>query len=162
MKELLIYRHAKAQKAPDGTADFDRELAPRGLRQSAEMAGKLRERGLVPDLVISSPAIRARTTAKTTLETLASPLSPVEAPELYGSDGTDYLRVIAQRGDGAARVAVIGHNPSCEELLELLTGEALHLSTASIACVRVPIEDWKDLSPETHGTLVEHLKAEAT
>ncbi|MFW5843011.1 MAG: SixA phosphatase family protein, partial [Spirochaetota bacterium] len=155
-----IYRHAKAQKAPDGTADFDRELAPRGLRQSAEMAGKLREKGIQPDLVISSPAARARRTAEITLETLASPQSPLEAADLYGSDGTDYLKVIARSGDGATRLAIVGHNPSCEELLELLTGEALHLGTASIAWIRLPIDSWKDFSRETRGTLVEHLKAE--
>ncbi len=143
-------------------ADFDRELVPRGRRQSAEMAGKLREKGIRPDLIISSPAVRARRTAEVTLKTLASPLSPLEAPDLYGGDAGNYLEVIARSGNGAARLAVVGHNPSCEELLELLTGEALHLGTASIAWVRLAVDSWEELSPETRGTLVEHLKAETT
>ncbi|MFP4431340.1 MAG: SixA phosphatase family protein [Spirochaetaceae bacterium] len=160
MKELLIYRHAKTEKAANGTADFDRELAPRGLRQSVEMAGKLRDKGIQPDLIVSSPAVRARRTAEVTLKTLGSSLTPLEEPDLYGSDAGDYLKVIARSGNGAARLAVVGHNPSCEELLELLTGEAFHLGTASIAWIRLPIDSWKDFSRETRGTLVEHLKAE--
>ncbi len=162
MKELLIYRHAKTEKPTAGMADFDRGLLPRGIRQAAEMAEKLREKDLRPDLVITSPALRARQTTRVTLETLASPLTPLEEPELYATDAGDYIAVIARSGDDASRLVVVGHNPACEELVELLTGTRAHLRTAALARVRLPIDDWTELSGETKATLVDHLEAEAT
>lgn len=161
MKELLIYRHAKTQKAPDGMADFDRELMPRGVRQCEEMAAKLRERELFPDLVVSSTAIRALQTAETTLAAMELPRKSLEAPELYGSDAEDYVAVLAQRSGEANRVMVIGHNPACEELLELLAGEHLRLRTAAIARIKLLIDRWEELSTETKGNLVDHLESEA-
>ncbi len=162
MKELLVYRHAKTQRAGENMADFVRELVPRGARQSEEMAKRLKKKDALPDLVLASDAIRAMQTAEITLHTAGLRLPVVDSPELYGSDGGDYLRLVATRGAKATRVMIVGHNPACEELVELLVGDHHRLRTAAIAWIKLPIESWEELSDDTTADLVELMEAKST
>ena len=115
MDRLILLRHGKAENESASGEDFDRRLAPRGVRESAEMGQTLARLGLVPDLALVSPAARARETWAA-----AEPAFPrAEArlePELYNADSGSVRQAAEAAGRGSGTVIVVGHNPGLQEL----------------------------------------------
>lgn len=155
MKTLLILRHAKSSWKKTGLPDHDRPLNKRGQRDAPRMGLLLRDLGLVPDLILSSPARRARQTAQTVAEESGYEGEVLLEPAFYPGDPEDFVAVLQQLPPNPQRVMVVGHNPGLEALLEDLTGAYERLPTAALAQVRLPIEDWRELDQETEGTLVD-------
>ncbi len=124
MPRLFLLRHAKAAWGAPGTADFDRPLAPEGMRAARTAGGFLASQGMAPALVLCSPALRTRQTWERAAEGAAA--GAVRYPaDLYDTDPATYLEVL--RGAGAAEsVLLVGHNPMMEEVALALagTGEA--------------------------------------
>ena len=119
MQRLILLRHAKAEgDAPSGQ-DFDRPLAPRGLREAEAVAAKLGRLGLRPDLALVSPAVRTRQTWDAV--DAAMPGGAVRFdPSLYNA-GAQELRRLASQSDEPGTVLVVAHNPGLQELaVELL------------------------------------------
>jgi phosphohistidine phosphatase len=154
MKTLLLLRHAKSSWDDPEIADHDRPLAKRGRRDAPRMGALLREEELTPDLILSSTARRARKTAEAVAEESGYAGEIELHDEFYPGAPQDYLSALQKVWDEYQRVMVVGHNPGLEELLETLTGETLHLPTAALAQVTLPIEHWIDLDEETEGTLI--------
>ena len=145
MKKLLLLRHAKSSWADSGIADFDRPLNERGLRAAPLMGRLMRERKLRPDLVICSPAERARQTA-----TLVIKAAGLDAPlrfdeRIYEATPARLAEIVSQIEDAAGEALLVGHNPGFEELVEKLTGEAGHMATATLALITLDIEKWNKL-----------------
>lgn len=154
MKTLLILRHAKSSwKRPD-LDDHDRPLNARGRRDAPRMGALLRRRGLTPDLVVSSTAVRARTTAEQVAEESGYGGQVTLDRRLYLAAPEALVDVVGSLGGGAARVLVVGHNPGLEDLLARLTGAAEALPTAALAQVALPIAAWRELRASTRGRLV--------
>ena len=154
MKTLLILRHAKSSwKHPD-LADHDRPLNKRGKRAAPRMGELLSEEDLLPDLILSSSAKRARTTGELFSETSGYEGEFRVNRDLYAHYAGAYLDMLSDLGEDYERVMVIGHNPGLEELVEELTGDWIRMPTAALAVVELPIQDWSDLSEETQGELV--------
>ena len=153
MKTLLILRHAKSSWRDAGLADHDRPLNKRGLRDAPRMGRLLRQEDLLPDLIISSSAVRARKTAQMVIEAMGYDGELRLARELYAAEPEAYLDTLQSLPDGFERVMVIGHNPGLEELLELLTGDWQRLPTAALAQVELDLGTWQDLGDETQGRL---------
>ena len=148
MKDLVLFRHAKAMPALPGQADHDRPLAARGRADAASMARWMAGSGWRPDLVLCSDAARTRET----LEILRAAIPIVRValePSLYLASTQD-LRARVTRIDPAARAAmIVGHNPGLEELARGLAGGALaendgdeRFPTAAAAWFRGAAEDW--------------------
>jgi len=119
MQRLILLRHAKAEgDAPSGQ-DFDRPLAPRGLREAEAVAAKLAGLGLRPDLALVSPAVRTRQTWDAV--DAAMPGGAVRFdPSLYNAGAQELRRLVAQ-SEEAGTVLVVAHNPGLQELaVELL------------------------------------------
>lgn len=154
MKTLLILRHAKSSWDDPALADHDRPLNKRGKRDAPRMGQLLRDQGLTPDLVISSSAKRAAKTAQAVAEASGYEGEILLRDELYAAEPEAYIGVLKRLGEAHESVLVVGHNPGLEELVDLLTGESLHLPTAALAQVSLPVEEWTDLSDETRGKLV--------
>jgi len=154
MKTLLILRHAKSDWNQSGLADHDRPLNKRGLADAPRIGRLLQQQGLVPDLIISSTAKRAITTAKLVAEAGGYEAEIVETGQFYHGYPEDYLAVLNEQGDPHQRVLVVGHNPGLEELVEQLTGRAATLTTANLVQVSLPLDSWSKLSEETVGSLV--------
>jgi phosphohistidine phosphatase len=154
MKTLLILRHAKSSWKHAELADIDRPLNKRGQRQSPEMGRLVREENLTPDLILSSPAARARTTAEVVAQESGYEEVVELEPQFYPGAPEDYLRVLRRVPEPARSVMVVGHNPGLEELLEALTGQAEPLPTAALAQVLLPVQSWRELSSATRGQLV--------
>ncbi len=154
MKTLLILRHAKSSwKQPD-QADHDRPLNERGKRDAPRMGLLLREEDLVPDLIVSSTAKRARNTAEKAAESSGYGGEIQFTDTLYLAAPASYIGVLREVSDDHSRVMVVGHNPGLEQLLNVLTGDESALPTAALACVTLPIDRWQDFSADTRGRLV--------
>lgn len=154
MKTLLVLRHGKSSWADSSLDDHDRPLKGRGKRAAKKIARALCARGLEPDLVISSTAKRARSTARRVLKTAAGyDCEIVKSSELYFSGvGRQLVTVARHARDGDQQVMIVGHNPDFEDLVATLTGRNVRLTTANLAVIDLAIDSWSDL-PAARGTL---------
>lgn len=145
-RQIIVMRHAKTEQV--GVSDRLRELTRRG-RADAHAAGAwLRESGLLPDIVLTSPATRARDTAEIVAGELGGLPEVVVAPDLYGADPDDVLAQLAGLEPGTRSAMVVGHNPTMSELaFDLLAerppGWLSGLTTSGIVVVEFP-EAWAD------------------
>ena len=122
------------------------------------MGELVREYGLIPDVVISSDAVRARLTAEAVLEAARYAGAILLDPRLYMAGPSDILSLLRTVGEKAETVMIVGHNPGLEELLAELTGERQDLPTAALVQIVLPIDQWRDLKPPTQGTLLGHWR----
>jgi phosphohistidine phosphatase len=152
-RELLLLRHAKSDWASAAASDFDRPLARRGKAEAPGVGRWLRRQDLVPDHVVSSPARRARQTARRVCEGLSfDPGRVAWDSAVYEAELHGLLAVLARCPPGARRVMLVGHNPGLEDLLAHLWGEATVvpedgklLPTATVARLELP-DDWSALA----------------
>jgi phosphohistidine phosphatase len=158
MKKLLILRHAKSSWDLPELADHDRPLAKRGKRDSFRMGDLAKEEGLSPDLILSSTAKRARSTAKRFAEANDYDCKIRFTRDLYLAGAEDYINLLRGLDSDLDCVMVVGHNPGLEELLSTLTGESQWMPTTALAQVELPIQQWKELTEEVEGKLVNYWR----
>jgi len=121
--------------------------------------GKLvRKYGLMPDVVISSDAVRARLTAEAVVQAARYPGEIVLDHRLYLASPAHTLSLLRTVRENAETVMIVGHNPGLEELITQLTGEQQDLPTAALAQIALPIDQWRDLKPSTRGTVLGHWR----
>jgi phosphohistidine phosphatase len=154
MKTLLVMRHAKSSWEESALHDHDRPLNKRGKLNAPRMGRLLRELDVVPELIMTSSARRARDTAEAVADQSGYEGDIQVVEELYAAPPEAYLEALAAAEDRYERILIIGHNPGLEELLELLTGEREALPTAAIARVDMTIQSWQALTDEIPGKLV--------
>jgi len=122
MKQLLLLRHAKSSWDDPALADFDRPLAPRGLKAAPMMGRELARRDWLPDLALVSPALRTRETWRLVSAELPARV-PVEFAEgLFDATAGDILAEVQQAIASAGCLLVLGHNPGLEDLARRLAG----------------------------------------
>jgi phosphohistidine phosphatase len=158
MKTLLLLRHAKSSWKDLEMADFDRPLNQRG-RKAAEAMGKyIAKQQIEFDLVISSPAVRARQTIELVLK--AAKVSPALRfdQRIYEASPMRLLEVVSEVEDESKAVLLVGHNPGIEELASTLSGQEGHMSTASLVRIRFNAKKWEKLA-EKNGELDLFVKA---
>lgn len=142
MRTLLLLRHAKSSRKDNGVRDFDRPLNQRGLKAAPSIGRLIRKRKLQPDLVLSSPAERARQTTQLLFEAAGLKTEVRYDERIYEATGARLFEIVGQIEEDANVAMLVGHNPGLEELLEALTGEAHNLPTAALACIELNIEKW--------------------
>ncbi len=149
MKQLTIVRHAKAEPYEEYASDFDRPLAPKGLKQIPRIARVLAQLKTPPDWIISSPAIRARQTAELLAQELDFPERILWEEAIYEASAPTLHRILQQTPDTVTHVLMVGHNPGMERLVAgLCSGNQLmnlRLSTAGTAHLRLEIFQWQQL-----------------
>src|SRR5687768_13703862 len=133
MKTLLLLRHAKSSWDEPGVSDFDRPLNDRGKRDAPKVGEVLRERGLKPDLVLSSTAKRARKTARKAIDASGFDCELQLVESFYLASPSAYITELQKVSDEKECVAVVGHNPGLAELLEALTKRREEVPTAALA-----------------------------
>lgn len=155
MKQLIIVRHAKSDWGDFNLKDFDRPLNHRGHKNAPEMVERLVAKSIKPDVIVSSPALRAITTAKyfaTGWDFTADQLKT--NPSIYESSAKTLLSVINGFDDEFEKIALFGHNPGLTDLVNYLTDEYLaNMPTCSVAIIEFPFDEWKLISSDT-GNLV--------
>ena len=125
MNELLILRHGKSDWSKSDT-DFYRPLKDRGKRNAQQMGCWLAQQGLTPDIIISSPAERALTTAEKASKAMGQDTSLIKTVQaVYAAGLGDLLHVLSKLPDKHHRVMLVGHNPGLEDLLLYLAKKEL-------------------------------------
>ena len=155
MKRLLILRHAKSSWADSSIDDWHRPLNDRGERDAPRAGNWLRERDLIPDLIITSDAIRARSTAEAVAEASGYSDTIFLEPLLYGASPAEVIEVLNEVSDELGSVMIVGHNPGLEQLVGRLSGEAHGMPTAGLFVFDVPIARWRELDLAIDASLVE-------
>ena len=158
MKTLLVLRHAKSSWNDSALGDHERPLNERGRRDGPRMGQLIREYGLVPDIVISSDAVRAQLTARAVTESAGYPGDILLDPRLYLASPADILALLRAVREDAETIMIVGHNPGLEEMVEQLTGERQDMPTAALAQIVLPIDRWRDLKLSSRGTLEGHWR----
>ncbi|MFD7907670.1 SixA phosphatase family protein [Kitasatospora sp. NPDC059722] len=121
-RTLIVLRHAKSAW-PAGVPDEKRPLGPRGRRDAPEAGRWLRDRGLLPDAVVCSPARRARETWDLAAAELPGAPSATVDPRVYTADADDLVEVLREQPRDATTVLLVGHNPALEDLILDLAGD---------------------------------------
>ena len=153
-RELLILRHAKSDWDAGAASDFERPLAKRGKKDAPRVGEWLYREGMIPALIVSSPAQRARETALRVCKCLdLSKKDILWDSDIYAADLRALLSVLARVPADAQAVLLVGHNPGLEELLRHLAGTDIDepddgklLPTATVARLEMP-DDWTALEP---------------
>ena len=149
--ELLVIRHAKAEdNAPGG--DFERALVAKGLDQSARLGRFLKRLERRPDVVLTSPLVRARQTAETLCEAAGMPGPVVQGWLACGMDPETAIRELVAFSD-FERVAIVGHEPDLSSLIEWLLG----CSGSSVEVKKASITGLQVYPPAWHARLLFHI-----
>jgi phosphohistidine phosphatase len=151
-RELLILRHAKSAWDTDAVTDFERPLAKRGKKASPRVGRFLFQQGLVPDFVVSSPAMRARQTVIAVCGQMdIGPDQIIWNDRIYGGWTASIVSVLMDCPNDARRVLIAGHNPGLETLLQYLCHHRVPippdgklLPTAAVAHLQIDSE-WSNL-----------------
>ena len=144
MKHLLLLRHAKSSWDDQSLKDFDRPLKDRGVKAAKLVGQFLRREKIKIDLVISSPAKRARETIELVLPAAKLEVELKFDDRIYEASPRTLLAMIAEVKLSANTLMLVGHNPGFEGLLEVLTSESRHLPTASVAFIDLDSDQWQE------------------
>jgi phosphohistidine phosphatase len=150
MKKIILVRHAKSSWNDPFLNDHDRPLADRGIADAPKMAKRLKKRGIVPDLILSSTALRAAETAKITAKVLGYPSEKIHWEKgLFHASPNQILKIIRMQKDTANMLLVFGHNPGFNDLITYLGGDLENLPTSGQFGFKLKAAHWAELKPET-------------
>ncbi|WP_457596929.1 SixA phosphatase family protein [Hydrogenimonas sp.] len=167
MRELILMRHAKSSWDDPTLSDFERPLNERGERDAPRMGEHLADLGIRPDLIVASPAKRAKKTAKIVAQKLGYDTRAIEWREsLYEASPQTLLYLICQLPNEAKRVMMVGHNPGFTMLANLLGDVAIeNIPTAGVVIIAFDAKSWDEACRMKGHTILfdypKKLKAQA-
>lgn len=151
MKRVVIVRHAKS--VPFGyDDDFHRDLTDRGILDAEKISSRLKESGIVPDLVIASPAVRTMHTANIFCRNLEYDLKYIRQEIAFyeGATTQDFIEVIQELPEDVQTVFIVGHNPAVYYLVyNLVKHFTSDMPTCSTVGIDFPVDKWTEV--EAHG-----------
>lgn len=156
MKSLFLLRHAKSSWKEPGLGDSERPLNRRGIGACAAMAAYMARRAIVPDMVLCSPARRARETLDLLMEHSGQPLRALYPEALYLAAPETLLAEIRRVDDAVGALLVLGHNPGLAALARDLAGSGAEpdlaglegkFPTAALASLEFAAERWREVAP---------------
>jgi phosphohistidine phosphatase len=154
MKTLFLIRHAKSSRDDMALADKDRPLNDRGKRDALKVGERLAKRRVKPDLILSSPATRALTTAEIIAKKLDYERGNIVVDDrLYAVEADELLDVIRELDDRAERVMLIGHNPELTELAHRLSSKITRLPTCAVAEFKFDTKSWTRIGKDKPATI---------
>lgn len=160
MLNLMLMRHAKSDWDAGALDDHARPLSKRGVRSAERMGQVIRDLDLVPDIVVSSTATRAQSTAEIARISGGWHSRLILADELYGASVNTTLECAERYGGDAARVMLVGHQPTWSMTVQQLTGGTANIRTATIADIEIHADQWEGLT-SARGTLNSLLQPRA-
>lgn len=156
MKLLTIIRHAKSSWKEPGIDDFARPLNRRGKRDAKAIGQRLAASGFLPDLLLTSPAKRARATARRIAKEIGYEEARIGIEEgIYHATSDQLLRIVGRLEDSLGHVALVGHNPGLSELSSILCREfSADMPTCGVVRLQLSVSTWREVSRRC-GTLLE-------
>jgi len=153
-RRITLLRHAKSDWSGPKLDDYDRPLNVRGKRDAPRMGQQLRNRGLHPQLILSSPALRAITTARIVAAELGYEQESIQTDaDLYHASPSTILRVLRNRGASCTDVMLVGHNPGLSDLANLIGDTSIdNIPTCGAFSVELYADSW-----DTLGNVAGHL-----
>ena len=142
MKTLYLLRHAKSSRKDESLPDFERPLNRRGKQATEKIGRYLRKELIVPELILSSPAVRARETIERVSKAAKWKVEVRYDQRIYEAGGLRLLEVVSQLENDRKTALLVGHNPGLEEFLLLLTGEMQRLPTAALVRLEIKSSKW--------------------
>lgn len=158
MRRLMLLRHAKSDWSAPGTRDQDRPLSVRGRESAPKMGTYMARHGLVPDLVVASPATRVTDTLALVLPAFTKQPKTVPEARIYESTADELLAVIKETPRSVHSLLIVGHNPSLAELASLLMASGdveirqrliEKFPTAALAVIDFALDDWAKIHPKS-------------
>ncbi|HEX5670827.1 MAG TPA: histidine phosphatase family protein [Sulfuricurvum sp.] len=147
MKTLYLIRHAKSEWDNPLLKDFDRPLNKRGKKNAPFMGNVLAKAHIHPDLILSSPAVRAKMTAIEIAKKIGYDSDSIfYNKSLYAASCDEIQRVLKSIPSNHKTVFLIGHNPGLTEFAEYVSGHSIeNIPTCGIVCVKLKEDDWSSI-----------------
>jgi phosphohistidine phosphatase len=155
-KRLLLIRHAKSDWGNPSLRDFDRPLNKRGHANAPEMGQRLTKQQIFPDQVVSSPALRAFTTANYFAKEWGIKSGEIKTDQdIYEAGVRTLLGVVNQFDDQKEIIAMFGHNPGFTDFANYLSNlDIMNMPTCSVVMLEFPFDEWKMVSSGTAKVLL--------
>lgn len=143
MKQIFFLRHAKSSWDDPSLADFDRPLNRCGLEAAAFIGELMAERGIRPEMIVTSPAKRALETALLVKESSGINSRLLVDENIYEASPITLRNAASRLPDDISNVLLVGHNPGLEGIIRYLTGELEPMPTAALASITLSITSWQ-------------------
>jgi len=147
MKTLYLVRHAKSSWDHPGLSDFHRPLMERGIAKSKHVIDALREKRVLPDLIFSSPAVRARETAVLFAKGLGYATDRIRHEAIiYDGDAESILELLFPLPDEVKSVMMVGHNPTITYMANIFVRPAIDdMPTSAVIAIEFPADHWEEI-----------------
>jgi phosphohistidine phosphatase len=145
MKKLYILRHAKSSWKDMNLEDFDRPLNGRGKRDAPFIGSLLKQKGIKPDMILSSPANRAKSTIKLIAKEIEYNSKIIFKEEIYESTTNLLYKMLCALKDDVSVVVLCGHNPELNLLANKLVGFNENIVTCGVVEIEFDINNWNDI-----------------
>jgi len=151
MKKIYIMRHGKAKWNDNEIEDFDRPLKGRGHKAAKFMGSLLSVNQEIPDVILSSTAVRAKETTEDFKKSLGSVVPVIYEETLYMTSVEHTMKILRELNEEDESVMIIGHNPTWENLIGYLVspvGFRMYLPTCGVVCIEADIDEWSELDDQ--------------
>ena len=145
MRSIIIFRHGKSDWDAIYDRDHDRPLSKRGLEASKKMGQYLNKIHQIPEIVISSSAIRTKNTAKLAIEHGNWSSKFLIETKIYGGTSETLLNIIHSIEDKYESICLVGHEPTCSTFISLCTYHSQRFTTASMAKINFKTNSWRKI-----------------
>ena len=146
MKSILLFRHGKSEWNTYYDSDHNRPLAPRGIKAAKKMGLFLANKKQIPDLVISSTALRASATVELAIEEGEWPSPMVLESAIYGGPPAILLSIAKSQLDSTQSICFVGHEPNFSMFISQACGLShIQFTTANIAKIDFSVNEWKEI-----------------
>lgn len=154
-KQVILVRHGNAISGLQTGSDFDRTLSSTGINEAQEIAFRFKNRKIIPSLMVSSPALRAISTAKIFAGIMGlDPQEIVTQDSIYESGIPTLLRTVNNFSEQVNSAAIFGHNPEISGFAEYLTNDSIfQLPTCGVVVINFKLDSWDLVSRDT-GTML--------
>ncbi|MDK9693045.1 MAG: histidine phosphatase family protein [Sulfurimonas sp.] len=146
MKKLYIIRHAKSSWKDEALNDFDRPLNKRGKQNAPFMGKRVKERGITPDIIVSSPAMRAKTTAKMIAKEVNYSKDILFNQDIYESSPSRLHEILTNIDNNCGILFLVGHNPSLNMLAGYYVDFSQNIPTCGVVEIEFDCDKWADIS----------------
>ena len=149
MKKLLLLRHGNALFPDSGMDDYDRPLSSRGKKEINNIAYKLLENKRIPDIIITSTAKRALSTADIVRNIIKISDNDInlqrETDALYSASISEYTDILRSQKKSISTILIIAHNPAISGFCSKITGKHIGMGTGNLCLLEMDIENWSEI-----------------